>query len=113
MTGNRDKEAGMAVGMLLAGEGVTEESYRQLTEKMFGSYPMREDQAPDGCLVHTAGQGDQGWYIYDIWESQEHFQRFVEEKLRPAMESTGATGGAPPPQPQFFPIATLVKGPSL
>jgi hypothetical protein len=29
------------------------------------------------------------------------------------MESTGATGGAPPPQPQFFPIATLVKGPSL
>jgi hypothetical protein len=64
---DRDEEAGMAVGMLLAGEGVTEESYRQLTEEMFGSYPMREDQAPDGCLVHTAGQGEQGWYIYDIW----------------------------------------------
>ena len=59
---------------------------------MFGSYPMREDQAPDGCLVHTAGQGDQGWYIYDIWESQEHFQRFVDEKLRPAMESSVASG---------------------
>ena len=100
----------MAVGMLLAGEGVTEESYRLLTEEMFGSYPMREDQAPDGCLVHTAGQGDQGWYIYDIWESQEHFQRFVDEKLRPAMESSGAAGGGAPPQPQFFPIATLVKG---
>jgi hypothetical protein len=47
----------MAVGMLLAGEGVTQESYRQLTEAMFGNYPMREDQSPDGLIVHTAGQG--------------------------------------------------------
>jgi hypothetical protein len=102
----------MAVGMLLAGEGVTEESYKQLTEAMFGSYPMSQDQSPEGLLVHTAGPGDQGWYIYDIWESPEHFQRFAEEKLRPAMESTGAGGGAQP-QPQFFPIETLVRGPGL
>jgi len=99
----------MAVGMLIAGEGVTEESYRQLTEEMFGSYPMRDEASPEGLIVHTAGQGDQGWYIYDIWESPEHFQRFADEKLRPAIEATGAGGGAQP-QPQFFPIATLVKG---
>ena len=103
----------MDVGMLLAGEGVTEESYRQLTEEMLGSYPMPEQESPDGLLVHTAGQGEQGWYIYDIWESQEHFERFVEEKLRPAMESTGAAAGGAPPQPQFFPISTLVKGSAL
>ena len=102
----------MAVGMLLAGEGVTEDSYRQLTEAMFGNYPMREDQAPDGALLHTAGQSAQGWYIYDVWESQEHFQRFVADKLGPAMESIGAGGGARP-EPQFFPITTLVKGPAL
>ena len=102
----------MAVGMLLAGEGITEDSYRQLTEAMFGNYPMREDQAPDGLLLHTAGQSEQGWYIYDVWESPEHFQRFVAEKLGPAIESTGAGGGAQP-QPQFFPIQTLVKGPAL
>jgi hypothetical protein len=102
----------MAVGMLIAGEGVTEESYRRLTEEMFGSYPMREEQSPDGLIVHSAGQSDQGWYIYDIWESQEHFQRFVDEKLSPALESTGATGGVQP-QPQFFPIATWVRGPAL
>jgi|ERR1700749_900238 hypothetical protein len=102
----------MAVGMLLAGEGVTEDSYRQLTEAMFGSYPMPEDQAPDGLLLHTAGQSDQGWYVYDVWESQDHFQRFLADKLGPAIESTGAGGGARP-EPQFFPVATLVKGPAL
>lgn len=102
----------MAVGMLLAGEGVTEESYRELTKAMFGDYPMREDQSPDGLLVHTAGASDQGWYVYDVWESPEHFQRFVEDKLGPAIETTGAGGGARP-EPQFFPIATLVRGPAL
>ena len=102
----------MAVGMLLAGEGVAEDSYRQLTEAMFGSYPMPEDKAPDGLLLHTAGQSEQGWYIYDVWESPEHFQRFLAEKLGPAIESIGAGGGAQP-QPQFFPITTLVKGRAL
>jgi hypothetical protein len=102
----------MAVGMLLAGEGVSEESYRQLTEAMFGNYPMREDQSPAGLLVHTAGPGDQGWYVYDLWASQEDFQRFVDEKLGPAIEALGTRGGARP-EPQFFPIETLVKGPAL
>lgn len=77
-----------------------------------GNYPMREDQSPEGLLVHTAGPGDQGWYVYDIWESPEHFQRFAQEKLGPAIEATGAGGGARP-EPQFFPIQTLATGPSL
>jgi hypothetical protein len=59
-----------------------------------------------------AGPGDQGWYVYDIWESPEHFQRFAQEKLGPAIEAAGAGGGAQP-EPQFFPIQTLAKGPSL
>jgi hypothetical protein len=102
----------MAVGVLLAGPAVTEDSYRRLSEEMFGNFPMREDQSPDGLIVHTAGQSEQGWYVYDLWESPEHFQRFVEGKLGPAVEKLGlAAAGAP--EPQFFPIATMVKGPAL
>jgi len=102
----------MAVGMLLMGEAVTRDTYMQLTEQMFGNYPMREDQAPDGLLVHTAGATDQGWYVYDIWESPEHFQRFAESKLGPAVETLDLPAGSRP-DPQFFPIETLVKGPAL
>jgi hypothetical protein len=101
----------MAVGMLLAGEGITAESYRELTEAMFGSYPMGGDDAPEGLIIHTAGASDQGWYIYDVWDSREHFERFVAAQLGPAIEATGAGGGAQP-QPQFFPIEVLVKGAS-
>jgi hypothetical protein len=99
--------------MLLAGEGVTEDAYKQVTEAMFGGFPMREDQAPDGLILHTAGQSEQGWYVYDVWESQEHFQRFLADKLGPALESIGAGGGGARPEPQFYPIATLVKGAAL
>jgi hypothetical protein len=102
----------MAVGMLLAGVGVTKDSYRQLTETMFGNYPMREDQSPDGLILHTAGESEQGWYVYDIWESKEHFQRFTEAKLGPAIEETGADESGRP-VPQFYAIETFVKGPAL
>jgi hypothetical protein len=102
----------MAVGMLLAGEAVTKDSYQQVTEKMFGGYPMPEEQSPEGLIIHTAGQSEQGWYVYDVWESKEHFQRFVENKLGPALQEIEA-GASNQPEPQFFPIETLVKGPAL
>ena len=99
----------MAVGMLLAGEGVTKDTYAALTEKMFGNYPMREDQAPEGLIVHTAGETAEGWYIYDIWESQEQFEAFLASRIGPAAAELGADTAM---TPQFFPIETLVKGSS-
>jgi hypothetical protein len=99
----------MAVGVLLAGPAVTAESYKQLTEKMFGNFPMTEEQSPDGLIIHSAGQSDQGYYVYDIWESQEHFKRFVDGQLGPAVQALGADAGGAP-TPQFFGIDTLVSG---
>lgn len=96
----------MAVGMLLAGEGITRENYVAVTEKMFGAYPMRPDQSPDGLIVHTAGESPMGFYIYDIWESKEQFQSFAESMISPAMQELGADAGA---EPVFYEIETLVE----
>ena len=81
--------------MLLAGEAITRDSYRQLSEAMFTAFPMPEGDAPDGLILHTAGESDQGWYVYDVWESKEHFQRFVEGQLGPAMEASRGFGRPP------------------
>ena len=62
---------------------VTRDVYVGLTEKIFGSFPMRQDQSPDGLILHTAGESPHGFYIYDVWESREHFGRFAEEKIPP------------------------------
>ena len=86
----------MAVGVLTAAPEFTKQIYDDVTEKMFGhASPMREDEAPEGLIVHSAGQGEQGYYVYDIWESREAFERFMEEKLGPAL---GEVMGGPPPE---------------
>ena len=98
----------MAVAMLLSGEGFTRDVYVALTEKMFGSYPMPADRAPEGLITHTAGQSEHGWYVYDLWRSREDFDQFFKNMIEPAMHELGS-GEGPGPQPQFFEIETLVS----
>ena len=52
--------------------------YDNITERMFGHSPMRADEAPEGLILHSAGQGEQGFYVYDVWESREDFERFMD-----------------------------------
>jgi hypothetical protein len=95
--------------MLQSWQGFTKEMYEQITEKMFGHMPIREDDAPEGLIVHSAGPGQGGWYVYDIWESKEAFQRFMDEKLMPAAnEVMGDVQPPPEAAPQFFEIEVLV-----
>ena len=98
----------MAVGMLLAGEGITREAYVALNENMFGNYPIRPDQTPEGLILHTAGATPEGWYIYDVWESKEQFVHFFEGRVLPAMQEIMGDQPGEPPEPQFFDIETLV-----
>jgi len=98
----------MAVGVLTAAPEFTKEIYDAVTEKMFGHAPMQDAEAPEGLIAHSAGQGDQGYYVYDIWESREALDRFLAEKLGPAL---GEVMGGPPPEggaPQYFPIDVLI-----
>ena len=48
--------------------------------------------APEGGLFHAEGPTDDGgWWIFDIWESAEHFERFNNEILTPAVAQVGST----------------------
>lgn len=87
----------------------SEEMYRQVTEKVFGKYPSDASDAPEGMIVHSAGPAEQGWYVYDIWESKEAFQRFVDGKLGPAIREVSGEDAMSGPGPQFFEIESLVK----
>ena len=44
-----------------------------------------EGNPPDGLLVHCSGELDGRFQIWDVWESRGHFERFGEERLRPAL----------------------------
>ena len=45
-------------------------------------------EAPDGLIVHTAGfdQSAGVFRIFDVWETKEHGERFMNEQLSPILE---------------------------
>jgi hypothetical protein len=99
----------MAVAMLQTAEMFTKEMYDQVNEKMFGHSRPGPEDAPDGLIVHSAGEAEGSWYVYDIWESQDAFQRFMDETLGPAIrEVMGDQEPPPDAAPQFFQIEVLV-----
>jgi quinol monooxygenase YgiN len=73
----------------------SKEAYETVTEAMFGT---KRPPAVDGCLVHSAGEGPNGFRVVDIWESQEALDSFTNDKLMPAMQEAGMGDmtGTPP-----------------
>jgi quinol monooxygenase YgiN len=73
----------------------SKEAYETVTEQMFGT---KIAPAVDGCLVHSAGEGPNGFRVVDIWESHEAFDSFMNDKLMPAMQEAGMAdmAGTPP-----------------
>ena len=55
---------------------------------------------PAGLIVHASGPADGGWRIVDVWESAEDFERFREERLRPAVMAYAQEAGVDPGTPQ-------------
>jgi hypothetical protein len=68
---------------------------------------MEGGQLPDGCQLHIAGPSGGGWRVITVWDSEEQFQHFRDEKLIPALREAG--GGdfvAPSIQPE--PVYNLI-----
>jgi hypothetical protein len=97
----------MAVGVLIELPGLERKEYEEVTAEMFGHFPMKASEAPDGLLVHSAGPNNGGWYVFDIWETQERYKKFGKEKLEPAVKAV--TGRVPDARPQFFEVQSLVQ----
>jgi quinol monooxygenase YgiN len=74
----------MAIAVIV--ELPSKEAYESLTETMFGT---KRPPAVDGCMIHTMGKGPNGYRVVDVWESQEAFDTFMNDKLMPAVEEAG------------------------
>jgi hypothetical protein len=58
------------------------------------------ENPPEGMIVHTAGALPDGAFrIFDVWETREHFERFMQDRLMPAVKEVVGDGGADAPPP--------------
>jgi hypothetical protein len=88
----------MAIGLMVEVPGGTQAQYDAVIARM-----DLQNNPPEGCLVHMAGPGEGGWRVVDVWESQEHFDRFQSERLGAALQAENM----PEPRVTSFPIHAL------
>jgi len=88
----------VAVAVQIDFKGVTLEQYEQINERI-GSLPggpARQDE-----LFHWVMKTDDGFRVTDVWETQEAFERFERETLRPTYQAVGISH---PPKIQTFEV---------
>jgi len=96
----------MAVGLWISFEGGTQEQYNAVNAQM-----GVEQDPPEGLVFHAAGPLQEGsWSVIDFWESREHFDRFQQERLGPAIEALGDRAPQGPPNIKEFPVYNYIKG---
>jgi hypothetical protein len=91
----------MAVVVSLSWTGVTPALYEQVKEAVHW-----DEDKPAGGILHIASFDAQGLYATDVWETPANFQAFVEERLMPAVASTGVELGEP--QVEVRPLHALL-----
>ena len=67
-------------------------------------------EPPKGLIVHIAVERPEGGLRYiDVWESEEDWDRFGEERLHPVVHPLlqGRFGDALPPEPERTPFAAI------
>ena len=96
----------MAVVVVHHGPSLTQEKYEEAVSRLTGGKDRLEslsDWPVGGIVFHTAGQGNDGFRVVDVWESEDAFNAFGEH-LGPIMEEIGVSD-----PPEVYPAHTFVS----
>jgi len=83
-----------------AGDGSTT-NYDAINEK------LEAGGVPDGLILHCAGFVGDRFRMFDVWETQEQFDRFTAERVMPVVASLVPVD-APPPDVTTYELHNVV-----
>jgi hypothetical protein len=81
--------------------GMTAKQYDQVWDEL----RKAGQEQPSGLIHHVGGQQGNNWVVVDVWESEEHFNKFG-ETLTPILKKVGVT----PVQPVLTPVHYELSG---
>jgi hypothetical protein len=96
----------MAVVLVHQGPSLTQEKYEEIVRKLTDDKSRMEspsDWPVPGLLVHAAGQGENGFRVVDVWESEEKCNQFG-EVLAPILKEVGVDV-----PPELYPAYAFVS----
>jgi hypothetical protein len=90
----------VAVVMTMSWPAITTDDYDKAREVV----GWERDPAP-GAVNHIAWfENGGGLRVVDVWDSEDDFQRFVEERLMPGLAQAGILEGKGEPEVSFAPL---------
>ncbi|MCZ7582908.1 MAG: hypothetical protein M5R36_05970 [Deltaproteobacteria bacterium] len=92
----------MAKVLRMKWSGITAEQYHESREKVGW-----ESDPADGGILHVAWMDGGDLHVLDVWESEAHFQRFLEDRLQPIV--VGHMGITTQPEAQWFDAAAYYR----
>jgi hypothetical protein len=66
-------------------------NYDAITERL-----MAQNEPIDGLRMHTAGFTGKGFRIFEVWDSQAQFDRFLADRLMPLVMEQQGSDPTPP-----------------
>jgi heme-degrading monooxygenase HmoA len=80
----------MAIVVVAELEGGNQDFYDQVSKRA-----MPDEQLPDRGKVHIAGPTERGWQVITVWDSEEQFEAFRNDRPFPALRDAGFEDAAP------------------
>ncbi|MER7007998.1 hypothetical protein ABT297_33820 [Dactylosporangium sp. NPDC000555] len=96
----------MPVVLVTQGPTFTQERYEETVRRLTGGKSRMEtpsDWPVEGLLTHIAGEGEHGFRVVDVWESEEACRRFG-DRLMSVLEETGVKD-----EPEMYSAHTFVS----
>ena len=90
----------MAIALILNRLDMTAQQY----DRILNDLEAKGFAASDGRLCHVASVEDDGWMVFDVWESEEKLRRFA-NVLMPTVEAEGITLT----QPRIIEVYNMVE----
>ena len=84
-----------------AGSDRSTDNYDAIDER------LRPAGVPDGLIAHCAGFSGDTFRIFDIWESDGAYNRFLSEQLQPAIEAL-VPADQPPPNITVYELHNVI-----
>jgi hypothetical protein len=89
----------MAEGLILEFEGVGREQYDAINGRLGIDQESGQGDWPGGLRFHAAGAKPGGWLVFEVWESRQDQEEFMNGRLGRALQESGVTD--PPARAQW------------
>jgi hypothetical protein len=93
----------MAEGLILEFEGIGRESYDAVNGRLGIDPESGQGNWPAGMVFHAGGAKPGGWVVFEVWESRQAQEQFMNERLGRALQEGGIT--APPSRVEWLDLA--------